>query len=74
MKLEMEPGVIREGIGRIGIGIGRGVVVVPAASFGVGLGLLSDLEGFFVAVAVAARAVVTPAAVSGIVGGGGREG
>lgn len=62
----MEPGVIRDG----GIGIG-GVVVVPATSFCVGLGLLPDLEGFLVA--VTAIAVVTPATVSRRVGGGGRE-
>ena len=65
----LTPGVIRDGIGRIGIGVGG--VVVPTASFGMRLGLLLDLEGFFVA--VSARAVVTPTAV-GVVGGGrGRE-
>lgn len=64
----MEPGVIRDGGIRIG-----GVVVMPATAFGlgVGLGLLTDLEGFLIT--VSATAVVTPAAVGRRVVGGGRR-
>lgn len=73
--IDMEPGVIREGRWRIGIGIGR-VAVMPTASFsaglGLGLALLSNLER--VLIAASAMAVVTPATARRRVVGGRERG